>query len=134
MASIVIDYLCTKYRGDNSAAVAYLYCNFRRRDEQKPGDMLASLLRLLILGLSNIPDGVKSLYESQNRNQTRPSFQEIPKELPAVIGTYSKCVIIADALDECPTSDGSRQTFLGELLDLQARTGASFFATSRHIP
>jgi Cdc6-like AAA superfamily ATPase len=134
MASIVIDYLYTKYQNDDSVAVAYLYCNFRRRDEQKPIDMLASLLKQLILGLSNIPDGVKNLYDYHDSRQTRPSLQEISKELCSVIAACSKCFIVVDALDECPTTDGSRQIFLAELLNLRVKTGVNIFATSRHIP
>jgi hypothetical protein len=93
-------------QGDKSVAVAYLYCNFRRRDEQKPGDMLASLLKQLIPGLSYIPGGVESLYKYHNVRLTRPSYQEISVELHSVIGAYSKCFIIVDALEECPITDG----------------------------
>ena len=134
MASIVIDYLCTKYRGDNGVAVAYLYCNFRRRDEQKPADLLASLIKQLVPGLPNMPATVQSLYEYHNSRQTHPSFQEISRELRPFIGAYSKCFIVVDALDECPTTDCGRQTFLAELLDLRAKSGVNIFATSRHIP
>jgi hypothetical protein len=134
MTSIVVDYLCTRYRDDSRIAVAYLYCNFQRKDDQKPGNLLASLLKQLIQGLSNMPDGVKSLYEYHKGKQTRPSVHEISKELHSVIGAYSKCFIIVDALDECPIADGSRQKFLCELLRLQARVGVNLFATSRFIP
>ena len=45
MVSIVVDYLFTKYENDNDIGIAYLYCNFRRKDEQKPVNLLASLLK-----------------------------------------------------------------------------------------
>ncbi len=37
-------------------------------------------------------------------------------------------------LDECEVSDGGRKQLLPEISSLQARTKASFFATSRFIP
>lgn len=41
---------------------------------------------------------------------------------------------MVDALDECPTSDCCQDTFISEILALQAATGANIFATSRHVP
>jgi len=63
ITSIIIDYLSMKYRDNNSISVVYLYCNFRRKNEQKPIDLLISLLKQLLLGLPNIPDSVRRLYE-----------------------------------------------------------------------
>jgi len=134
MVSIVIEHLYTKYRNDNSVSTAYLYCNFRRQDEQKPVDLLASLLKQLLSKKPNIPVSVRGLYEYHKNKQTRPSFDEISKELHSVVAPYSKCFIIVDALDECQVSDGGRQKFLSELLELQTKVRANLFATSRFIP
>lgn len=134
MVSIVIEHLYTKYRNDNSVGTAYLYCNFRRQDEQKPVDLLASLFKQLLSEKPNIPVSVRRLYEYHKNKQTRPSFDEISKELHSVVAPYSKCFIIIDALDECQVSDGGRQKFLSELLELQTKVGANLFVTSRFIP
>jgi NACHT domain len=134
MVSIVIEYLYNKYRNNNSIGTAYLYCNFRRQDEQKPVDLLASLLKQLLSELPNIPVSVRRLYEYHKGKQTRPSFDEISKELHSVVAAYSKCFIVVDALDECQVSDGGRPKFLSELLELQTKVGANLFATSRFIP
>jgi hypothetical protein len=37
-------------------------------------------------------------------------------------------------LDECQVSEGDRKMLVSEILNFQARTGASLFATSRLIP
>lgn len=108
MVSIVIEHLYTKYRNDNSVGTAYLYCNFRRQDEQKPVDLLASLLKQLLSEKPNMPVSMRRLYEYHMNKQTRPSFDEISKELHSVVAPYSKCFIIVDALDECQVSNGSR--------------------------
>jgi hypothetical protein len=47
---------------------------------------------------------------------------------------YSRVFIIIDALDECQASHGCRPKFLSNIFDLQAKTGANLFATSRFLP
>ena len=134
MASIVIDYLCTKYENDNRIGIAYLYCNFRRQDEQKPVNLLASLLKQFIQGLPSVPESVKSLYKYHKDKQTQPSFGEVAKELYSVVSAYSVCFIIIDAFDECQVSHGGGQNVLSEIFNLQAKVGVNILATSRIIP
>jgi Cdc6-like AAA superfamily ATPase len=134
VTSIVVDYLCTRFRNDTSVGIAYLYCNFRREHEQKPADLLASLLKQLVQEQSFIPQSVKSLYKRHKDKRTRPSFDEISKALHSVVADYSRSFIIIDALDECEVSKGGRKQLLAEISSLQAKTEASFFATSRFIP
>lgn len=49
---------------------------------------------------------------------------------PTILGLSSLLTL----WDECPVSDGSRKTLLSEIFNLQVKTGASIFATSRLIP
>ena len=81
-----------------------------------------------------MPESVKNLYERHKDKRTRPSFDEISKVLHSVVTGYSRAFIIIDALDECQVSDGGRRKFLSEIFNLQAKTGANLFATSRFIP
>jgi hypothetical protein len=130
---IVVDHLCTKFQNDASVGVAYIYCNFRRQNKQKPADLLASLLRELVEGQPSVPENVKRLYEC-HKDKPRPSLDDMLKVLHAVITDCFRTFIIMDALDECQVSDGGRKRFLLEIRNLQAKTGASIFATSRFIP
>lgn len=132
--SIVVEYLQTEFRNNSSVGIAYLYCNFRRQEEQKPVDLLASLLKQLIQRRTPLPENVIDIYKHHNSERTRPSSNEISKILHSIIANYSRTFIIIDALDECQISDGGRRQFLAELFNLQARTGANFLATSRFIP
>jgi hypothetical protein len=66
--------------------------------------------------------------------RTRASLNEISTALHSVVTDYSRAFIIIDALDECQVSDGSRREFLSEIFDLQVKTKASLFGTSRFIP
>jgi DNA replication protein DnaC len=45
LTSIIVGELITRFRNDKSVGIAYIYCNFRRKDEQKINDLLASLLK-----------------------------------------------------------------------------------------
>jgi Cdc6-like AAA superfamily ATPase len=132
--SIVVDYLCTKFQNDGSIGIAYLYCNFRQQYEQAPEDLLASLLKQLVQEQPFMPESVKSLYGRHKDRQSHPSVDEISKVLHSVVIDYTRAFIIIDALDECKVSDGYRKRFLSEVFSLQAKAGASLFATSRFIP
>lgn len=106
IASIVIDHLYAKYQTDSSVGITYLFCNFRRQDEQKPVHLLASLLKRLLQERPTLPNSVKIFYERHNTDQTRPSFGEISTELRSIIASFSTTFIVIDALDECQVSDG----------------------------
>jgi hypothetical protein len=134
LASIVIEDLNTRFQDDASIGVAYLYCNFRRRDEQKVEDLLASLIKQLSLERSSLPNTVKDLYKKHQARETRPSLDEISITLLSVAAMYSRVFIVVDALDEFQVSEGCLTRFLSTIFALQAKTGANIFATSRFIP
>jgi Cdc6-like AAA superfamily ATPase len=134
ITSIVVHHLHTKFRNDPTVGIAYLYCNFRRQHEQRPTDLLLSLLKQLVQEQPSIPESVKGLYTHHKGKRTRPSFDEISKVIHPILSDYSRSFIIIDALDECQATDGSRSKLLSEILNLQAKTGAGLFITSRYLP
>jgi Cdc6-like AAA superfamily ATPase len=134
ITSIVVDDLCTRFQNDASVGIAYLYCNFQRQQEQKPIDLLASLLKQLVQEQPSMNERVKILYKRYKNKLGRPSFNEISKALHSVVADYSRAFIIVDALDECQVSDGGRKRFLSEIFHLHTETGSNFFATSRFVP
>jgi hypothetical protein len=134
LTAITIDDLTTRFQGDPDVGVAYLYCNFRRHDEQKAEDLFAILLKQLTQGRSTIPSSVKSLHENHEKSQTRPSFDELARTLQSVATLYSRVFIVVDALDECQATGGCRAKFLSGIFDLQDKCGINIFATSRSIP
>ncbi len=77
---------------------------------------------------------MKDLYGRHKDKRTRPSLDEISTTLHSVISTYSSVYIVIDALDECQVSDRCRSRFLSNIFNLQAKTRAKLFATSRPIP
>ncbi|PNP57730.1 hypothetical protein FNYG_15198 [Fusarium nygamai] len=77
ITAIVIDYLQSRFLDDQSTGIAYIYCNFRRQDEQNAEDLLASLLKQLA---RSRPASVKDLYDrhqNEGRNQILTRSQEL---------------------------------------------------------
>ncbi|KAK5660449.1 hypothetical protein OQA88_12994 [Cercophora sp. LCS_1] len=135
LTSIVIDKLTTEFGDSSKIGIAYLYCNFWRKDEQKAEDLVASLLKQLAQNQSSMPDSIKSLYSKHRKRRTRPSFNEISVTLQSVASTYSKVFIIVDALNELDESTQNLHSlFLSQVFLFQDKCGANIFATSRFIP
>jgi len=132
--SIVIEHLWSEFHNDPNIGVAFLYCNYKSQQNQKPTDLLAGLLKQLIQEQSFPPESVRSLYKHCNNKRIRPSLQEISQALHAVIAGYSRTFILIDALDECQVPEGGREKFLSVIFDIKTKTGVNLFATSRHIP
>ena len=134
LTSVVIEELSTRFQNDSGIIVAYIYCNFKRQNEQTLDNLLSSVLKQLAQGRSSLPDSVKSLYNRCKSEKTRPSVDKISKVLQSVAAEYSRVFILVDALDECRVNDSCRPKLLTEVSNLQAKCGVNFFATSRFIP
>ncbi|KAF4987864.1 hypothetical protein FDECE_15273 [Fusarium decemcellulare] len=113
ITSVVIDEL-SRLHQDN-IGIAYIYCNFRRQDDQRIDKMLASLLKQLAEQQPSLPEVVNDLYDRHK-----------PK-------TYPRVYFVVDALDECQESE-DRRKLLEELFALQENCAANLFMTSRSIP
>ncbi|KAH8730689.1 nucleoside phosphorylase domain-containing protein, partial [Phaeosphaeriaceae sp. PMI808] len=133
LTSIVVEYLQTDFQKDSNIGIAYLYCNFKRKDEQKVEDLLLRFLKQLAQEQSSMPSAVKTLYDRHKVKRTRPSLDEISKALHSVTVLYSRTFIIIDALDECRATHGYQTKLMPEIFGLQAKTRASLFVTSRFV-
>lgn len=134
LTSIVVEELAARFYDNKSIGIAYLYCNFRRLDEQKADALLASVLKQLAECQPSFPSNLKDLYDRHKTKRTRPSLDEISRSLQAVAALYSRVFVVIDALDECQVSHSCRTTFLSDLFSLQAKCGINLFVTSRYIP
>ncbi|GFF54553.1 hypothetical protein IFM46972_10053 [Aspergillus udagawae] len=131
LASAVINHLTRRTCEDRSLGVAYVYCNFQRKNEQTADRLLSSLLKQLSERLPTVPGEISDLYSQHKTDRTRPSLEEISRTLYSVAIKYSRVFILVDALDECRESENCRIKFLSEIFSLQARCGINIFATSR---
>lgn len=134
ITSIVVEHLWTKFQADGDIGIAYLYCNYNRQQEQKLGDLVASLLIQLVKRLPVLPDHIKNLYQRHRDRGTRPGDDEIISALYSVTASHSRTFFIIDALDECIKSDGTRKRLLTEIFKYQSQTTVALFATSRLFP
>ncbi|KAH8588562.1 ankyrin repeat protein, partial [Bisporella sp. PMI_857] len=134
LAAIVINDLSTRFTNERNVGLAYIYCNFKRQDEQGIDDLLANLLKQLSQGTVSLPDYIKSLYNNHSKKRSRPAKNEILRTLRHAASTFSSVFIIIDALDECQVSNGCRTELLSDLFDLQEKCQTNLFATSRFLP
>ncbi len=82
LTSIVVDDLHTRFQNNERIGIAYLYCNFRRQEEQRAGDLLASLLKQLAQGQSSMPESVRSLLQGAQREADTAVFRQALKNSP----------------------------------------------------
>lgn len=133
LAATVIEDLNKRFESDPSIGIGYIYFNFRRQYEQKPEDLLSSLLKQLTQERATLPESVRDLYQRHQDTRTRPRLDEISAALRSTAALYSRVFIVVDALDECQAEGVCRSTFLAAVFELQASTTTNLFATSRPI-
>ncbi len=134
LAAIVVEDLTTRYRQIPEVGIAFVYCNFRRRDEQTTDQLLASVLKQLSRQKPSLPDNLRELWNKHREKQTRLSFDDVLKILRLTVSSFSRVFIIVDAVDECQRSDGCRTTLLTEIRSIQQNLKVNILATSRFIP
>ena len=124
--------LC-KAVGEN-AAVGCFYFDFAAQEEQSPTAILGSVLKQIVSGLDEIPEGIVKGFRDREKaiggqGLALPEIVEFLQDISS-----SRCTSICiDALDECPA--GHRVKFLDSLNQiLQKSPGARIFLTGRpHI-
>ncbi|KAJ6264531.1 ankyrin repeat [Drechslerella dactyloides] len=135
LTSVVVDHLSWFSSNNSATGIAYIYCNFKRKDEQTISNMLASLLKQLARRYSSLPKIIKEMYDRHTHkgNNARPQRDEIFDALRSMVAMFSRVFIVIDALDECQISDNCRHQLLLALLRLHTECEINIFATSRHI-
>jgi hypothetical protein len=128
----VVEELSTQFQDDSNIVVVYIYCNYKRQDEQTLEDVLASILKQLAEGRAQLPQSVKALHNQCESKKTRPSIYGIQEALQSVAAAYSQVFVLIDALDECRYS--CREKLVSELSNIQSKCDMSLFVTSRFIP
>ena len=123
----MIDHLIR--RESETVAVACIYCNYKQQQKQTVLQLIASVLRQLVIRRSAASDNVKKFYKEFHDNlQSSPTITEVVKVLQAEITIYSRVYIITDALDEC--LEGNQRELVKTL---QRLTHANLMFTSRPL-
>jgi hypothetical protein len=112
--------------------VAYVYCNYKAREEQGVSNLLAAILKQLVQGRLSTVVHVEQLHQKHANRGTKPSLDEICSALRDVLAHYPTVYLVIDALDEC--QEDTRRVVLAKLRDLQTAQDVRLMATSRFIP
>ncbi|KAL6871677.1 hypothetical protein HDV57DRAFT_275906 [Trichoderma longibrachiatum] len=134
LTAIVVEDIRIRTSNDADIGLAYIYCNFLKQQEQSMDDLIACLVKQLSRMRPSLPDVVRRLHKKHARDMTRPSLDELVGALQSVAASYSRVVIVIDALDECAAFNRSRSSLLSHISSLRLNTAVSLFATSRPIP
>ncbi|KAI9371738.1 nucleoside phosphorylase domain-containing protein [Aspergillus egyptiacus] len=131
MASIVVDELYRRFQHDVDVGISFLFCNFRLRHAESPNEIMAGILKQLLLKNGRLPEAVKDLYHTNERKKTRPLYDELCAALDSTVSRYSRTFIVVDALDE---GDDATDQVVSTIMDLQNRYNICLLVTSRFIP
>lgn len=112
--------------------VAYIYFNYIEQDQQKPADVLASLVKQLTCQVRHLPPKIGGMYDELKRLQKRPSLEELYTMLQVVTKSFGRTFIVCDALDEC-NQETQRKKLL-PLFHRMEKDGINLFITSREYP
>ncbi|KAF5012730.1 hypothetical protein FDECE_1223 [Fusarium decemcellulare] len=132
IASIAIDCLQKIYRLDQETRITFLLCDFNSQQEQRPEELLASLLKQLLEGRP-IPGDLEELYKHYRSkpSECRPLMDELLRCLNTAMGLYERVLVVIDALDEPKTEPRTR--LMEEIFNLQQTFSLSILATLRPV-
>ncbi|KAK1775995.1 hypothetical protein QBC45DRAFT_480219 [Copromyces sp. CBS 386.78] len=135
LSSIVIEDLASVSRSlACGTEVAYIYCDYKRQDEQTALELLSSLTKQLCLSMESLPPGVRALHKKHASKCTRPSRQEMTQVLGEVIQGFTRVYVVVDALDELLDDDDHRNALVDELDNLgRSSPNLKIFVTSRPL-
>lgn len=134
LTSIVINELTTKFSDDAQTAIVYVYCNYKRQNEQTLEALLSSILKQLLERMSQLPESIKTLYQKCLFKKTWLSVDEHLSLIESVIVQFSRVFVLVDALDECRIKDNTQGSFVNKLTSLQSVSEINLLFTSRFMP
>jgi DNA polymerase III delta prime subunit len=134
MAAAVNDYIGNKQRSDSDLGLAFVFCNFRRKHQQKPINILASILKQLARQDKRVLKEVKSLHARHTKMKTQPLQTEVHSALGTVGDCFRQTYVVIDALEETQIPRKQLLVFLSELFRIQKRIGLNLLVTSRISP
>ncbi|KAL9082809.1 MAG: hypothetical protein Q9165_008768 [Trypethelium subeluteriae] len=133
MAAVAIHHIYRVAYG-NKVGVAYLFCSYKSQVDQSTYNLLAALLRQLVLGRPDLAAPAVELHNQHSKCGTKPSLNELMQVLEKTCSSYSTTYIVIDALDECSNTNIVRDDLIQKLRELQAGGNMRLLLTSRDLP
>lgn len=100
-SSAVIDYLVQTGARKNNCVVSYIYFNYKEQKQQKPIQILASLVKQLASQTSQLPSYIVDLHTRLTKETKQPTEQELYSALVSTLKSFGRVFFVFDALDEC---------------------------------
>lgn len=113
---------------EDKARIAYMYFDYKNREEQTGDNVVRTLLKQLLLPSNLIPRGLESLYDDRHHQHKKPEISKFSRQLLSISATFSSVYIMLDALDEC-SNDTLNDIFI--LVHELKNSGVKVFCTSR---
>lgn len=114
-SAIVIDYLKQRFAEDPQIAMAYVYCEYKQQRLQTPSNLVSSIWRQLSEHKPELHKAVQNMYSDYMKHKTSLGLEKIKANTIEAMRSYSKILIVVDALDECTEQGGSRSQFIKAL-------------------
>ncbi|KAI5797332.1 ankyrin repeat-containing domain protein [Peziza echinospora] len=112
-SSTIINDLERTFASETSVAIAYIYCNYKLRDQYTASALVRSLCRQLISSasrlLGELDPRIVSIFD-QCKSYTTFPLMEVIEAVIAAISCFSNAFVVVDALDEI--ADEQRDSFL----------------------
>ncbi|OTA70038.1 hypothetical protein K449DRAFT_321144, partial [Hypoxylon sp. EC38] len=121
MASTTIQYLREKVRGSSTSSLAFVYCDYRQRQDQKASILLGNIWAQLFRQRGPSATEIEQLFgEIMARFDFTPTRTLITNMIRDELtnGNLDRTYIVVDALDEC-TDENERNGFIDSLRSLQ---------------
>ncbi|KAF3318690.1 hypothetical protein TWF173_006705 [Orbilia oligospora] len=134
LTSTIVGDLYSRFREKSDVGIAYIYCSFSRAGtkEQRVDQLLSSIIKQLSQNWGALPEVIKKLRKTHEKERSEPSLAELSETLQSVVALYARVFIAIDALDECGGMSWAR--LLEEMFSLQTNYGTNLVMTSRFIP
>lgn len=133
LVSLVINHL-QRLSSKENIATAFIYCDYKRQDEQTPLNLTASVIEQLLQHQDSIPENILKMYQRHHGKGTKLSPEEVVDMIGSLMARLSRVYIIVDALDEVGNAGQVRQTLIRRLRPLQDLHHFNLMTTSRYIP
>lgn len=134
LASLVVNELSKQFLQNNTPILGYIFCDYRRQNEQGLSGLLATLLRQICRQSGSISESLRQLHQKHTKLQTRPSYAELEQVLISTATLFPQVFFVIDALDECQSANNCRSDLISYLASVQKKANVNIMYTSRCIP
>lgn len=133
ISTIAIDTLRRQFDQDASVAVCFLYFDYRM-EYNNIAELVAIILRQVAAQRAPLAKSARSLFEKYTPKKSKPPLKDYISTLQSILLEWNKVLLVVDAIDECPSSNGTRQVFLDHLNTIQANSNVKIMITGRPDP